>query len=75
MGFDMVYWGKEKYYLNLRLPHVLGKADCMYGSAWCSDSNYGLVVKINVNDDIRRFSIPHLDSKDWEYLYNKRTGA
>jgi len=73
MGYDMVYWGYEKNYLKFRCPHALGKVDCPNGMAWCSSSNYGMVVKINVNDDLRRFSLPHRGSKRWEELYDKRT--
>ncbi|ABO51482.1 conserved hypothetical protein [Desulforamulus reducens MI-1] len=42
MGQRMVFWGSDakagtnKY----RCPHVMGKCDCPYGSAWCSPSSY-----------------------------------
>lgn len=72
MGYEMVYWGYEKNYLKFRCPHALGKVDCPHGMAWCSSSNYGMVVKINVNNDLRRFSLPHRGSKRWEELYDMR---
>ncbi|NPV27124.1 MAG: transposase [Firmicutes bacterium] len=75
MGYDMVYWGCEKNYLKFRCPHALGKVDCPNGMTWCSSSNYGMVVKINVKDDLRRFSLPHRGSKRWEELYDKRTSV
>ncbi|MGG3997212.1 transposase, partial [Aneurinibacillus thermoaerophilus] len=75
MGFDMVYWGADKRYLKFRCPHTVGKVDCPHGSAWCSPSDYGMVVKVNPNDDLRRFSIPHRDTKRWKELYNKRTSV
>ncbi|MEZ2658581.1 transposase [Aneurinibacillus aneurinilyticus] len=75
MGFDMVYWGADKQYLKFRCPHTVGKVDCPHGSAWCSPSDYGMVVKVNPNDDLRRFSIPHRDTKRWKELYNKRTSV
>ena len=75
MGYDMIYWGVDGDFLKFRCPHVLGKVDCPFGSAWCSSSNYGMVVKVNVKDDLRRFSIPHRGSKNWEILYNKRTSV
>jgi IS5 family transposase len=75
MGYEMVYWGYEKDYLKFRCPHALGKVDCPHGMAWCSSSNYGMVVKINVKNDIRRFSLPHRGSKRWEELYDKRTSV
>lgn len=75
MGYDMVYWGKDGHFLKFRCPHVLGKVDCPFGSAWCSDSNYGLVVKIDSTDDLRRFSLPHRGTQAWNELYNQRTSS
>lgn len=75
MGFDMVYWGNDGKYLKFRCPHVLGKVDCPHGSAWCSSSNYGMVVKVNAQDDLRRFSLPHRGSRNWQELYNERTSV
>ena len=49
--------------------------DCPNGSAWCSDSKYGFVVKVNINDDLRRFSSPHRDTQGWNTLYNERTSV
>ena len=60
-GHKMVYWGHYKGYNKFRCPHVLDKLDCIHGSAWCSDSNYGRVVKTKVKDDPRFISIPHRD--------------
>lgn len=75
MGFEMVYAGADGNYLKFRCPHVMGKVECPHGSAWCSSSNYGMVVKVNVNDDLRRFSLPHRDTKNWKKMYNKRTSV
>ncbi len=72
-GYKMVYWGSCKGVNKFRCPHVLGKCDCPFGSAWCSDSNYGMVVKTRVKDDPRLFSTPHRGTKNWQKLYNKRT--
>lgn len=74
-GYAMVYWGHGKGYNKFRCPHVLGKVDCPNGSAWCSDSNYGTVVKTRVKDDPRYVSTPHRGTKNWTKLYNKRTGV
>ncbi|MDK2821259.1 MAG: hypothetical protein PWP31_1224, partial [Clostridia bacterium] len=71
----MVYWGTDRNYLKFRCPHAVGKVNCPYGTAWCSSSNYGMVVKINTKDNLRRFSIPHQGSKKWEELYKKRSGV
>lgn len=75
MGYPMVYWGSDNDILKFRCPHILGKANCPFGSAWCSSFNYGLVQKINVADDLRRYSAPHRDTRRWKELYNKRTSV
>ena len=75
MGYEMVYWGADKKYLKFRCPHILGKVDCPQGSNWCSSSSYGLVTKVNVNEDLRRFCLPHRNTKNWELLYDKRTSV
>jgi len=52
----MTYWGANKDQLKFRCPHATGKVDCPLGMAACSSSNYGMVVKINVNKIILVFS-------------------
>ena len=54
---------------------MLGKVDCPFGAAWCSSSNYGLVVKTKVKDDPRLFNTPHRGSSNWKQLYNQRTAS
>ncbi|MDD4802665.1 MAG: transposase, partial [Syntrophomonas sp.] len=54
---------------------ILGKCDCSYGSAWCSQSNYGMVIKTRVKDAPRLFCTPHRGTDNWRKLYNKRTGV
>ncbi|NLP17529.1 MAG: hypothetical protein GX376_00375 [Firmicutes bacterium] len=56
IGYYMVYWGCDGDYIKFRCPHAPGKA---VGVSWCSSSNYGTVIKINIKDDLKRFSIPH----------------
>jgi transposase, IS5 family len=75
MGYDMVYWGADGDRLKFRCPHVLGKVDCPLGAAACSDSNYGMVLKQNIADDVRRFSNPHRNTRGWTELYNERTAV
>jgi len=77
MGYSMVYWGcdAKNGILKFRCPHICGKVNCPNGSAWCSDSNYGLVVKKKVNEDSRSFCTPHRGTREWEKLYNKRTSV
>lgn len=74
-GYRMVYWGSYKSENKFRCPHILGKCDCPFGSAWCSESNYGMVVKTRVKDDPRFFCTPHRGTKNWQKLYNMRTYA
>ncbi|HML34177.1 transposase [Sporomusa sphaeroides] len=77
MGYSMVYWGcdAKKGILKFRCPHVCEKVNCPNGSAWCSDSNYGLVVKKKVSEDSRSFCTPHRGTREWEKLYNERTSV
>jgi len=74
-GHKMVYWGHYNGCNKFRCPHVLGKVECCHGSAWCSDSNYGRVVKTKIKDNPKFISIPHRDSKGWQEIYNKRTSV
>jgi len=43
--------------------------------AACSSSNYGMVVKVDIKKDVRRYSNPHRDTKRWKELYNERTSV
>lgn len=75
MGFPMIYWGADGDVLKFRCPHATGKVDCPLGMAACSSSNYGMVVKMDITSDLRRYSTPHRDSKRWKELYNERTSV
>lgn len=75
MGFAMTYWGADGDQLKFRCPHATGKVDCPLGMAACSSSNYGMVVKVDVNEDLRRYCSPHRDTKRWKELYNERTSV
>jgi|UniRef100_A0A8R1ELY9 IS5 family transposase len=75
MGFAMTYWGADDDVLKFRCPHATGKVDCPLGMTACSSSNYGMVVKVDVKDDLRRYSSPHRDTKRWKELYNERTSV
>ncbi len=72
-GYRMVYWGGSKGVNKFRCPHIMGKCDCPFGSSWCSDSNYGLVIKTRAKQDSRLFCTPHRGTTNWQKLYNKRT--
>jgi hypothetical protein len=75
MGFEMTYWGAEKNRLKFRCPHATGQVECPMGTAWCSSSSYGMVTKVDIRKDLRRFSNPHRESRTWKELYNERTSA
>ncbi|EGL83432.1 transposase IS4 family protein [Caldalkalibacillus thermarum TA2.A1] len=49
--------------------------DCPLDMAACSSSNYGMVVKIRPEEDLRRYSRPHRDTRQWKALYNERTSV
>ena len=74
-GHKMVYWGHYNGDNKFRCPDVCGKVDCIHGSAWCSDSNYGFVTKTRPKDDPRYISIPHRGSSTWQKIYDKRTSV
>lgn len=77
MGYPLVYWGCERKHetIKFRCPHVCGKVHCPQGSAWCSNSNYGLVVKKKVSDDPRSYCLPHRGTREWKKIYNQRTAV
>ncbi|MGF6951611.1 hypothetical protein QF028_004116 [Neobacillus sp. B4I6] len=75
MGFAMTYWGADSDQLKFRCPHATGKVDCPLGMTACSSFNYGMVVKIDVKEDLRRYCSPHRDTKRWKELYNERTSV
>jgi len=74
-GHKMVYWGHYNGDNKFRCPHVCDKVDCVHGSAWCSDSNYGHVTKTRPKHDPRYVSVPHRDSSTWDDIYDKRTSV
>jgi IS5 family transposase len=75
MGFAMTYWGAHGDQLKFPCPHATGKVQCPLGMAACSSSNYGMVVKIDIDEDLRRYCSPHRDTKHWKELYNERTSV
>lgn len=56
MGYDMVYWGADGEHLKFRCPHVVGKVDCPLGAAACSDSDYGMVLRLTLALGEKSFS-------------------
>ncbi len=47
-GYRMVYWGSCRGVNKFRYPHVMGKCDCPFGSAWCSDSLVVVMASIPI---------------------------
>lgn len=74
-GFPMTYWGYSNGVNKFRCPHITGKSNCPFGSAWCSNSNYGMVIKTRIKDDPRLFCTPHRGTTNWNKLYDKRTSS
>lgn len=75
MGYPLTYWGKDGNYLKYRCPHATGKINCIEGTCWCSNSNYGYCKKININNNPRLISYPPRHSEQFIHLYNKRTSV
>jgi len=74
-GHQLTYWGKDGDYLKFRCPHATGHVDCSHGMAWCSDSNYGMCLKLRWKDNPRVLSYPIRSSEKWKKIYNKRTSV
>jgi len=76
-GYPMIYWGSDKNGCNkFRCPHVLGKVDCPHGSAWCSSSNYGLVVKHGLKMTPDGLPLPTVAVRTGpKYTINAQSGA
>ncbi|SIT14919.1 Transposase domain [Alicyclobacillus vulcanalis] len=74
MGYRMTYWGAEGDWLKFRCPHATGQVDCPLGMAACSASNYGMVVKKRLDEDVCRYANPR-GSRTWKTLYDERTAV
>lgn len=74
-GYKLVYWGRDGDYLKFRCPLALGKCDCAHGMMWCSSSNYGYTLKVNLKSNPRHLSYPLRSTDQWKLLYNKRTSV
>lgn len=72
-GVPMVFWGydKDQKTLKYRCPLKCGKPGCKWLDK-CSESLYGLVVKLKLKDDYRRFIRVPRHTKKWAKIYNKR---
>lgn len=72
MGYPLTYWSKDGNYLKFRCPHETGKVNCLFGSKWCSNSNYGYCFKVNYKTNNRHYGYPYRGSEQWQLKYNKR---
>lgn len=78
IGLPMVYWGRDGNYLKYRCPQVTGKICCLVdhqATNRCSLSPYKLVVKLNMDDDPRRYVPIPRQTKKWGRLYRLRGAA
>jgi transposase len=73
MGYTLTYWGKDGNYLKFRCPHETNKVNCLFGSEWCSHSNYGYCLKVNYKKRNRHFGYPYRGSHNWQLKYNLRS--
>jgi transposase, IS5 family len=72
----MVFWGydKKQKRLKYRCPQACGKEGCTWIDK-CSESSYGLVVKIPLKEDYRRYCQVPRHTKNWKKIYNKRVSV
>jgi hypothetical protein len=74
-GSKMAYWGRDGEYLKWRCPAAVEKRKCACTLDNCTTSSYGMVLKVRIAEDPRRFSGLSRDSKKWKRLYRKRTAC
>lgn len=78
IGLPMLFWGRDGHYLKYRCPEKSGLLCCLkehQAVCRCSTSDYGLVVKLNMADDPRRYVPVPRETKKWERLYKLRTAV
>ena len=75
----MTCWGRDGDYLKYRCPQeATGLFSCLHdhkGTDRCSLSSYGLVVKLNMNDDPRRYVPVPRETRQWKRLYKRRSAS
>jgi transposase len=78
IGLPMLYWGRDGHFLKYRCPEKSGLFCCLKqheAVCRCSTSDYGLVVKLDMRQDPRRYLPVPRETKQWKRLYKKRTAA
>ncbi|MBI4334734.1 MAG: transposase, partial [Chloroflexi bacterium] len=77
-GLPMLFWGRDGHFLKYRCPEKSGLLCCLQehaGTCHCSTSPYGLVIKLNMQDDPRRYLPVPRESKKFARLYRLRSGV
>ena len=54
---------------------MVEKTDYSLGMTAYSESNYGMVIKKTITEDVRRYTNPHRDTRRWKERYNERTSV
>lgn len=78
VGLPMLYWGRDGHYLKYRCPEKSGLLCCLRqheAVSRCTTSAYGLVVKLDMRDDPRRYVPVPRETKQWARLYKQRTAV
>jgi len=78
VGLPMLYWGRDGHYLKYRCPEKSGLLCCIRqheAVSRCTTSDYGLVVKLDMRDDPRRYVPVPRETKQWSRLYKQRTSV
>lgn len=76
-GYPMSYAGHDNGFLKYRAPCVVGKEkkECPLRAPCCDRRGYGLVVKLRIKEDYRRFTAVPRETKKWKRLYKRRTAV
>lgn len=77
-GLPMLFWGRDGHYLKYRCPEKSNLLCCVQehaGTSHCSTSEYGLVIKLNMKDDPRRYVPVPRETKKFARLYKLRSGV
>lgn len=71
----MSYAGYDNGYLKYRAPCLTKGVKCPQRVRCCSARGYGLVVKLRVSADYRRYTPLPRETKKWQRVYNKRSAV
>lgn len=59
--------------MKISMSPCAGKVEM--SALYAASSFFGMVVKIDVAEDLRRYCSPHRDTKRWKELYSERTSV